>query len=168
VRLLWTQRTGRVESKTRLPMMSWISQSILPILLNGSNASYFPAGLRFWIISGDWVCPQPIASQGVKIQYESFNPAWFSPTCRLMQDPFIGKIRCNYRSRFIPEESDMVSGFCGSKPIPFIHPLSKILESDFEESDFSYLFRPAVAISCEGINPKPEKSEMGHTRWLFG
>ncbi len=49
-----------------------------------------------------------------------------------------------------PEESDLVSAFAEKEEIPFIHPLSNLGER-FEQTKFSYLFRPSVHSLSAGI-----------------
>ena len=48
------------------------------------------------------------------------------------------------------EESDLVSAFAEKEQIPFIHPLSN-LGDRFEDSQFSYLFRPSVNSISAGV-----------------
>lgn len=49
-----------------------------------------------------------------------------------------------------PEESALVSAFAEAQKIPFIHPLSN-LGDRYEESQFSYLFRPALSSLANGV-----------------
>lgn len=49
-----------------------------------------------------------------------------------------------------PDESEMVSAFAEAQKIPFIHPLSNLGER-FEQTEYSYLFRPSVASLSKGI-----------------
>jgi ABC-type branched-subunit amino acid transport system substrate-binding protein len=49
-----------------------------------------------------------------------------------------------------PDESELVSAFAEAEKIPFIHPLSNLGER-FEQTEFSYLFRPSVASLSKGI-----------------
>lgn len=59
-----------------------------------------------------------------------------------------------------PEESDLVSAFAETKQIPFVHPLSNLGER-FEQSQFSYLFRPSVISLSEGIESTLKSQKWG-------
>ena len=49
-----------------------------------------------------------------------------------------------------PEESELISEFAELQKIPFVHPLSN-LGDRFEESQFSYLFRPSLNSLANGV-----------------
>lgn len=49
-----------------------------------------------------------------------------------------------------PDESELVSAFAEAQKIPFVHPLSNLGER-FEQTEYSYLFRPSVASLSKGI-----------------
>lgn len=49
-----------------------------------------------------------------------------------------------------PEETALISAFAEAQKIPFIHPLSN-LGDRFEESQFSYLFRPSLNSLANGV-----------------
>ncbi len=49
-----------------------------------------------------------------------------------------------------PEETALISAFAESQKIPFIHPLSN-LGDRYEESQFSYLFRPSLSSLADGV-----------------
>ena len=49
-----------------------------------------------------------------------------------------------------PEETALISAFAEAQKIPFIHPLSN-LGDRYEESQFSYLFRPALSSLANGV-----------------
>ncbi len=49
-----------------------------------------------------------------------------------------------------PEETALISAFAEAQKIPFIHPLSN-LGDRYEESQFSYLFRPALNSLANGV-----------------
>jgi len=61
-----------------------------------------------------------------------------------------------------PEESALVSAFAEAQKIPFIHPLSN-LGDRYEESQFSYLFRPALSSLANGVVDALKKQGWGKT-----
>jgi hypothetical protein len=61
-----------------------------------------------------------------------------------------------------PEESSLVSAFSEAQKIPFIHPLSN-LGHRYEESQFSYLFRPALSSLANGVVDALKKQGWGKT-----
>lgn len=91
-----------------------------------------------------------LKEEGVAIQLHTFdskrdleylNALVKDPTV-LAADVIVGPV--------YPEESALVSAFAESQKIPFIHPLSN-LGDRYEESQFSYLFRPALSSLANGV-----------------
>ncbi len=91
-----------------------------------------------------------LKEEGVAIQLHTFdskrdleylNALVKDPTV-LAADVIIGPV--------YPEESALVSAFAEAQKIPFIHPLSN-LGDRYEESQFSYLFRPALSSLANGV-----------------
>ncbi len=122
---------------------------ILPFT-NGSNAAISGSDFVFELYQGIEFARKQLANQGVKIAINAFNSQRdLSQLERLMADPQIGKADVIIGPIY-PEESDLVSRFAEQIKIPFIHPLSNLGER-FEESNYSYLFRPAIASLAEGI-----------------
>lgn len=91
-----------------------------------------------------------LKAQGVGIQLHTFDSKRdLSHLNALVKDPtvlaadiIIGPI--------YPEESELISAFAEVKKIPFIHPLSNLSER-FEDSQYSYLFRPSVSSMANGV-----------------
>jgi hypothetical protein len=89
-------------------------------------------------------------AQGLKINLNTFDSKRdLNRLNTLLKDPavlsadvIIGPI--------YPDETELVSAFAEAQKIPFIHPLSNLGER-FEQTDFSYLFRPSVASLSKGI-----------------
>lgn len=67
----------------------------------------------------------------------------------LLQDPALSQADVIIGPIY-PEESDLVSAFAEREQIPFIHPLSNLGER-FEQTRYSYLFRPSVPSLAAGI-----------------
>jgi len=91
-----------------------------------------------------------LKAQGVGIQLHTFDSKRdLSHLNALVKDPtvlaadiIIGPI--------YPEESELISAFSEDQKIPFIHPLSN-LSDRFEDSQYSYLFRPSVSSMANGV-----------------
>lgn len=138
---------------------------ILPFT-NGSNTSISSSDFVFELYQGIEFARKQLANQGVKINMITFNSQRdLAQLDRLLADPVVGKADVIIGPIY-PEESDMVSGFAEQIKIPFIHPLSNLGER-FEESNYSYLFRPAVTSLAQGII-KGLKSQKWGTRVAIG
>jgi hypothetical protein len=91
-----------------------------------------------------------LKAQGVQINLNTFDSkrdlnqlnSILKDPAVLAADVIIGPI--------YPDESDLVSAFAEAQKIPFIHPLSNLGER-FEQTEYSYLFRPSVASLSKGI-----------------
>jgi len=105
---------------------------------------------------------ETLKSQGVAIQLHTFdskrdlnylNALVKDPTV-LAADVIVGPI--------YPEESELISAFAESQKIPFVHPLSN-LGDRFEESQFSYLFRPSLNSLANGVVEALKSQAWGKT-----
>jgi hypothetical protein len=103
-----------------------------------------------------------LKAKGVAIQLHTFdskrdlnylNSLVKDPTI-LAADVIVGPI--------YPEESELISAFAESQKIPFIHPLSN-LGGRFEESQFSYLFRPSLNSLANGVAEALKSQAWGKT-----
>ena len=103
-----------------------------------------------------------LKEEGVAIQLHTFdskrdleylNALVKDPTV-LAADVIVGPV--------YPEESALVSAFAEAQKIPFIHPLSN-LGDRYEESQFSYLFRPALISLANGVVDALKKQGWGKT-----
>lgn len=103
-----------------------------------------------------------LKEEGVAIQLHTFdskrnleylNSLVKDPTV-LAADVIVGPV--------YPEESALVSAFAEAQKIPFIHPLSN-LGDRYEESQFSYLFRPALSSLANGVVDALKKQGWGKT-----
>lgn len=101
-----------------------------------------------------------LKEEGVAIQLHTFdskrdleylNALVKDPTI-LAADVIVGPV--------YPEESALVSAFAEAQKIPFIHPLSN-LGDRYEESQFSYLFRPALSSLANGVVDALKKQGWG-------
>ena len=101
-----------------------------------------------------------LKEEGVAIQLHTFdskrdleylNALVKDPTI-IAADVIIGPV--------YPEESALVSAFAEVQKIPFIHPLSN-LGDRYEESQFSYLFRPALSSLANGVVDALKKQGWG-------
>ena len=103
-----------------------------------------------------------LKANGVAIQLHTFdskrnleylNALVKDPTV-LAADVIVGPV--------YPEETALVSAFAEAQKIPFIHPLSN-LGDRYEESQFSYLFRPALSSLANGVVDALKKQGWGKT-----
>lgn len=103
-----------------------------------------------------------LKADGVAIQLHTFdskrdleylNALVKDPTV-LAADVILGPI--------YPEETALISAFAEAQKIPFIHPLSN-LGDRFEESQFSYLFRPALTSLANGVGNTLKTQGWGKT-----
>lgn len=103
-----------------------------------------------------------LKEEGVAIQLHTFdskrdleylNALVKDPTV-IAADVIIGPV--------YPEESALVSAFSEAQKIPFIHPLSN-LGDRYEESQSSYLFRPALSSLANGVVDALKKQGWGKT-----
>ncbi len=103
-----------------------------------------------------------LKEEGVAIQLHTFdskrdleylNALVKDPTV-IAADVIIGPV--------YPEESALVSAFAEAQKIPFIHPLSN-LGDRYEESQFSYLFRPALSSLANGVVDALKRQGWGKT-----
>lgn len=103
-----------------------------------------------------------LKEEGVAIQLHTFdskrdleylNALVKDPTV-LAADVIIGPV--------YPEETALISAFAEAQKIPFIHPLSN-LGDWYEESQFSYLFRPALSSLANGVVDALKKQGWGKT-----
>ena len=103
-----------------------------------------------------------LKAKGVAIQLHTFdskrdlnylNALVKDPTV-LSADVIVGPI--------YPEESELISAYAEAQKIPFIHPLSN-LGDRFEESQFSYLFRPSLNSLANGVVDALKSQAWGKT-----
>lgn len=103
-----------------------------------------------------------LKEEGVAIQLHTFdskrdleylNALVKDPTV-LAADVIVGPV--------YPEETALISAFAEAQKIPFIHPLSN-LGDRYEESQFSYLFRPALSSLAKGVVDALKKQGWGKT-----
>lgn len=92
-----------------------------------------------------------IKAQGVQINLNTFDSkrdlnrlnSILKDPAVLAADLIIGPI--------YPDETELISAFAEAQKIPFIHPLSNLGER-FEDTAYSYLFRPSVVSLSKGIS----------------
>ncbi len=125
---------------------------ILPFTTNSSQAisSLESNDFLLELYQGMALEVASLKAKGVAIQLHTFdskrdltylNALVKDPTI-LAADVIVGPI--------YPEESELISAFAEVQKIPFVHPLSN-LGGRFEESQFSYLFRPSLNSLANGV-----------------
>ncbi|OOG73174.1 tetratricopeptide repeat protein [Algoriphagus sp. A40] len=91
-----------------------------------------------------------LKSEGQKVNLVTFDSKRdLNHLTNLLNDPAVKQADAIIGPIY-PEESEFVSAFAEKEQIPFIHPLSNLGER-FEESEYSYLFRPSVISLSSGI-----------------
>lgn len=125
---------------------------ILPFT-NGSGQAISSLGATDFMLElyqGIEAGVKQLKAQGVQVNLNTFDSKRdLNQLNTILKDPavlaadvIIGPI--------YPDESDLVSAFAEAQKIPFIHPLSNLGER-FEQTEYSYLFRPSVASLSKGI-----------------
>jgi hypothetical protein len=125
---------------------------ILPFT-NGSGQAISSLGATDFMLElyqGIEAGVKQLKSQGAQINLITFDSkrdlnqlnALLKDPSVLEADVIIGPI--------YPDESELVSAFAEAQKIPFIHPLSNLGER-FEQTEFSYLFRPSVLSLSKGV-----------------
>ncbi|AMQ56125.1 ABC transporter substrate-binding protein [Algoriphagus sanaruensis] len=117
---------------------------------NASLSQGKPTDFVFELYQGMALAVEQLKRQGKKIQLNSFDSKRdVNQLSTILKDE-------NVRSSDVlvgpiyQEETSLVSSFAEAEKIPFVHPLSN-LGDRFEESAYSYLFRPSVASLSKGI-----------------
>ena len=101
-----------------------------------------------------------LKEEGVAIQLHTFDSKRdLEYLNALVKDPTISAADVIIGPVY-PEESALVSAFAEVQKIPFIHPLSN-LGDRYEESQFSYLFRPALSSLANGVVDALKKQGWG-------
>jgi hypothetical protein len=109
-----------------------------------------PSDFMFELYQGIEFGVDQMKAEGQKVNLVTFDSKRnLDHLTNLLSDPEVKKADVIIGPIY-PEESDMVSAFAEKEQIPFIHPLSNLGER-FEETEFSYLFRPSVISLSAGI-----------------
>lgn len=125
---------------------------ILPFT-NGSGQAISSLGATDFMLElyqGIEASVKQLKAQGVQINLNTFDSKRdLNQLNTILKDPavlaadvIIGPI--------YPDESELVSAFAEAQKIPFVHPLSNLGER-FEQTEYSYLFRPSVASLSKGV-----------------
>lgn len=137
------------------PSQNKIANDVLDISVilpfsNASNVTISSSDFVFELYLGIEFGVKYLANQGVKINLTAFNSQRDTEQLeRILADPIVINSDVIIGPIY-PDESDLVSVFAEQFKIPFIHPLSNLGER-FEESNFSYLFRPSAYSLAKGI-----------------
>lgn len=101
-----------------------------------------------------------LKSEGQKVNLVTFDSKRdLNHLSNLLNDPTVKQADVIIGPIY-PEESDLVSAFAEKEQIPFIHPLSNLGER-FEQTKYSYLFRPSVISLSSGIISSLESQNWG-------
>jgi len=160
----------RVALNTVLNSSSLVKDQILDIVVilpftSNSGQSISSLGSAEFMVElyqGIELGVKQLIAQGLKINLNTFDSKRdLNRLNTLLKDPavlsadvIIGPI--------YPDETELVSAFAEAQKIPFIHPLSNLGER-FEQTDFSYLFRPSVASLSKGIVAALKSQDWGES-----
>ena len=116
----------------------------------------------FELYQGIEIGVKQLQAQGIQINLNTFDSKRdLNELSTLLKDPavlaadvLIGPI--------YPDESEVVSAFAEAQKIPFIHPLSNLAER-FEQTEYSYLFRPSVSSLSKGMVSALTSQNWGNT-----
>lgn len=141
---------------------------ILPF--TGSGASTISGigytDFMFELYQGIELGVEQLKAEGQKIYLQTFDSKRdLTHLANLLKDPALKQADVIIGPIY-PEESDLVSTFAETEQIPFIHPLSN-LGDRFEQTKFSYLFRPSVNSLSAGIISSLKSQKWG-TRVAVG
>lgn len=122
-----------------------------------SNVS--STGFVFELFQGIEFGIEQLKQSGVKVNLQSFDSKRsLDQLQKILSDPVISKADIIIGPIY-QEETDLVSNFAETAKIPFVHPLSN-LGDRFEDTDYSYLFRPSVSSLAKGIT-----QNLKHQMW---
>lgn len=141
---------------------------ILPFTSSGSGSvsRIEPTDFMFELYQGIEFGVNQLKSEGQKVNLVTFDSKRdLNHLTNLLNDPAVKQADAIIGPIY-PEESDLVSAFAEKEEIPFIHPLSNLGER-FEESEYSYLFRPSVISLSSGIISSLKSQNWG-TRVAIG
>ncbi|GAA0879044.1 hypothetical protein GCM10009119_20120 [Algoriphagus jejuensis] len=124
---------------------------VLPFTRAGSSvADINPADFMFELYQGIEFGVEQLKAEGRKVNLVTFDSKRdMTHLANLLNDPSVRNADVIIGPIY-PEEIELVSAFAEKEEIPFIHPLSNLAER-FEQSEFSYLFRPSVISLSAGI-----------------
>ncbi|GAB3218333.1 tetratricopeptide repeat protein [Algoriphagus aestuariicola] len=136
---------------------------ILPFTGSGTSSvsQVNPSDFIFELYQGIAFGVDQLRSEGKKVKMITFDSKRnLDHLTNLLNDPEI-KSADAIIGPIYPEESEFVSAFAEKEEIPFIHPLSNLGER-FEETEFSYLFRPSVISLSAGIISSLKSQKWGN------
>ena len=125
---------------------------ILPFTTSGSASisSVEPSSFVFELYQGIDFAIQRLKEEGKQVTLHTFDSKRDLDRLReLLNDPVVAKADAIIGPIY-PDEVDLVSSFAETAKIPLIHPLSNLGER-FENTQYSYLFRPSVQSIADGV-----------------
>lgn len=157
-------REIQVQTPRKLSQDETLDLSLILPFTSGSNSIRAISNIDFNVelYQGMQLAVNELKSQGQKVNLTAYDSKRDLATLTgllknqeiLESDILIGPI--------YPDESDLVSSFAETQKIPFVHPLSNLGER-FEETEYSYLYRPSVASLAKGITEALRKQNWGRS-----
>ncbi len=117
---------------------------------SASAASVDQSSFVFELYQGINFAVNRLKEEGKQVTLHTFDSKRdMNYLAELLKDPVIAKADVIIGPIY-PDEVDLVSTFAEVSKIPLVHPLSNLGER-FENTQYSYLFRPSVASISEGV-----------------
>lgn len=135
---------------------------ILPFTGSGpsSISAIDPSNFVFELYQGIDFAVSRLKEEGKEVTLKTFDSKRdLDHLQELLSDPDIAKADVIIGPIY-PDEVDIVSTYAETSKIPLIHPLSNLGER-FENTQFSYLFRPSVASISKGVVDALRKQNWG-------
>jgi len=117
---------------------------------SASASSVEQSSFVFELYQGIEFAVNRLKEEGKQVTLHTFDSKRdMNHVAELLKDPIIAKADVIIGPIY-PDEVDLVSSYAEMSKIPLIHPLSNLGER-FENTQYSYLFRPSVAAISEGV-----------------
>jgi predicted negative regulator of RcsB-dependent stress response len=117
---------------------------------SASASSIDQSSFLFELYQGIDFAVKRLEEEGKQVTLHTFDSKRdMNHLAELLKDPVIAKADVIIGPIY-PDEIDLVSSFAETAKIPLIHPLSNLGER-FENTQYSYLFRPSVASISKGV-----------------
>lgn len=127
---------------------------------SASASSVEESSFVFELYQGISFAVNRLKEEGKQVTLQTFDSKRdMKYLAEMLQDPAMAKADVIIGPIY-PDEVDIVSTFAETSKIPLVHPLSNLGER-FENTQYSYLFRPSVASISEGIVNALKKQNWG-------
>lgn len=127
---------------------------------NAPASSVEASSFVFELFQGIKFAVNRLQEEGKQVTLHTFDSKRdMNHLSELLKDPVMAKADAIIGPIY-QDEVDLVSSFAETSKIPLIHPLSNLGER-FENTEYSYLFRPSVASLSRGVVDALKKQDWG-------